>query len=299
MRFAIEISSWFWHKQKTKRKNDLRKISLCKEKDIRLVVVMFSVKNDVDLSDMSVEMYRFEDDLTHSNEGLLKQLTLDLLADAGVHGFVPDWDAAWLYAGRWDGTMETSEFREKVESMYPDIEVLGEYVAAHKHILCRCKVCGMEWAPQATKLLHDRAHCPFCSGRRTPQEKFQELVQEVLPNVRIIGTYKRQTAPVVSKCVTCGHVWSAWPLKLLEGVGCVYCNQESRQDKPVVCLEKKTRYPSVAAARRDCGVHYNQGIKDACQNPDRTSGGFHWRWYSPEYKDYLDKTEGQNVPSGA
>lgn len=49
-----------------------------------------------------------------------------------------------------------------------------------------------------------------------------------------------------------------------------------KHQKPVVCVETATVYPSAKIARDKTGAGH---ISECCKNQNRTSGGYHWRFY--------------------
>ena len=54
-------------------------------------------------------------------------------------------------------------FVADLKSVNPDIEVIGEYVGAHRIIKCKCLKDGMEWDGIPANLLNRSAGCPACS----------------------------------------------------------------------------------------------------------------------------------------
>ena len=58
------------------------------------------------------------------------------------------------------------QYLEEVQLLDDDIEVIGKYVGAHKHIAHRCKICGYgnngEWTPAPTDILSGHG-CPVCA----------------------------------------------------------------------------------------------------------------------------------------
>ena len=55
-------------------------------------------------------------------------------------------------------------------------------------------------------------------------EKFVEEVKNVLPNVKIIGTYIKNSIPVECECLIDHYRWFASPANLLRGHGCPVCS---------------------------------------------------------------------------
>lgn len=56
------------------------------------------------------------------------------------------------------------EFEECVRSIFPNLEVRGQYMGARFKVLMHCNVCNGNWEPKATHVLSGHG-CPFCGGR--------------------------------------------------------------------------------------------------------------------------------------
>ena len=52
----------------------------------------------------------------------------------------------------------TDEYRKRLSTINPDIEVLGEYSGGHHRIHVRCRICGYEWDPVAKSLYRGSLH---------------------------------------------------------------------------------------------------------------------------------------------
>ena len=53
-------------------------------------------------------------------------------------------------------------FVSKLKEINTNIEISGEYVNAHTHLKCMCKLCGHEWEATPNNLLNGRS-CPYCN----------------------------------------------------------------------------------------------------------------------------------------
>lgn len=110
-----------------------------------------------------------------------------------------------------------------------DIEILGTYKGALNKIKCRCKIDGCEWEANPSNLLKGTG-CPKCGEKRTAQkqakthEQFMEELQQINPNIEILGTYKNALNKIKCRCKVCEHEWEAQPRNLLNGIGCPKCN---------------------------------------------------------------------------
>lgn len=125
-------------------------------------------------------------------------------------------------AGKVKPTQE--EFIAKVHKVNPDIEVLGTYINNHTKIKCKCKIDGYEWEATPNHLLKGHG-CPKCGGVARPtHEEFMERLQQVNPDIEVLGTYKNNKTKIKCKCKICGHEWSTTPNSVLRSVvGCPKC----------------------------------------------------------------------------
>ena len=66
-------------------------------------------------------------------------------------------------------------------------------------------------------------------AKRRTHEEFIELINDINPNIEIIGKYVNAKTNIDCKCKICGHKWSPRAHHLLEGYGCPNCNHISRR----------------------------------------------------------------------
>lgn len=65
--------------------------------------------------------------------------------------------------------------------------------------------------------------CAYCAGKYKTTEDFIKEMNEINPNIEIIGEYKGSEKPVKCKCKICGHIWSPIGRSLTYGQGCPAC----------------------------------------------------------------------------
>ena len=122
----------------------------------------------------------------------------------------------------------TEQFIEEMEIKNPNIEILGEYKGGHAKIECRCKICGHEWGALPSNLSRNKNRgCPVCKvKKRTKSHKqFVKEVEEINPNIEIIGQYVNSQTKIKCKCKIDGHEWEAIPNDLvIKGSGCPKCS---------------------------------------------------------------------------
>ncbi len=124
-------------------------------------------------------------------------------------------------AGNLKKTQE--QFNAEVETINPNVEVIGKYTGHHNKIHVRCMACGFEWTPFANSLLKGYG-CPSCANHiPRSKEQFVAELTEINPDVEVLGEYVNTQTKVEVRCKTCGHIWSPVASSLLQGTGCSKC----------------------------------------------------------------------------
>lgn len=116
------------------------------------------------------------------------------------------------------------EFLEELNKINPNIEALEKYQGQKIKIKCRCKVCGREWEAFPGGLLQG-SRCPSCvikSKTKTHEEFIKEL-NEINPNIEILGKYQNGRTKIRCRCKVCGYEWEPLPCNLIQGGGCRQC----------------------------------------------------------------------------
>lgn len=104
-----------------------------------------------------------------------------------------------------------------------DIELMEDYKNNKTKIKCRCKVCEHEWSPTADSLLRGSG-CPKCAGNiKSTTEKFINRLQQISPNIIVMGDYVNVDTKIKCKCAIDDYEWEAIPNNLLKGQGCPQC----------------------------------------------------------------------------
>lgn len=125
----------------------------------------------------------------------------------------------------WDNTT----FLDRIKTIAPEVEVLDEYINTSSKIRCRCVRCNTEWTPVTGNLLQGKSHCPNCSKKsastrmKMTQSEFVKRVNEVNPDIDIIGEFKNTKSRIKCKCTKCGNIWSPIADSLLSGRKCRKC----------------------------------------------------------------------------
>ena len=126
------------------------------------------------------------------------------------------------------------EFVDRVSKVNPNITIVGEYKDAREKVKCRC-VCGHEWETMACSLTSGKG-CPKCGivkiavKRRKSHDAFVEQVNNINPNITVIGRYVNMHTKVECEC-QCGHRWFPLAMDIARGAGCPKCGLISRVAK--------------------------------------------------------------------
>lgn len=106
-------------------------------------------------------------------------------------------------------------FKEEMNEINPDIEILSEYKNWNTLISCKCKKCGYEWSGRVSVLLYGGG-CKQCGykknwdsrGRKTTQTASEEIKKQN-PNIEIIGEYTGSHNYIKCKCLIHNIEWES------------------------------------------------------------------------------------------
>lgn len=121
-------------------------------------------------------------------------------------------------------------FKENNEN-YNNIEILGEYINLHTSLLCKCKIHNIEWSPIPDNLIYGTG-CPLCGNEkignklRKSEEKFDEELYELFPNIKRIGKYVNDVTSIEFYCNDCNSTFFSTPSSILhKKQGCSFCSK--------------------------------------------------------------------------
>ena len=152
------------------------------------------------------------------------------------------------------------DFRIKLASINPNIDLLESYINSHTKIKCRCKKCGTEWDARPDHLLNNHG-CPVCAHkinglkRRINKEEFAETIKKTNTAIELLEPYSTSKTKILCKCKTCGYEWRVVPNSLLKGYGCPRCSNRLKKtnEEFIAALEKKS--PLIEALEPYQGGH--------------------------------------------
>lgn len=243
---AIEVGSWYWHKNRLR--SDREKQALCEKMGIDLITIYDSYPAE-EHHNLPMGTITFPYPLDsgsgyeHSKElafSLAKRLGVDLPSDF-------DWNEIRDKASRRALPKSSEVFWEEIETINPDIEILGRYAGSHSRIKCKCKICGNEWEPTAHQLLRGQG-CPPCGHnkaakkgatlRRKTAERYAREFQERNPDLVLVGEYVGSLNHIKVRCLKCGHEWSPRAESVIRGNGCPVCADNAKRKTQEEFLEE-------------------------------------------------------------
>lgn len=221
LNFAVEPGNWFLHKKYLQR--DKIKREKCEEKNIRLITIYdkYPVNEKAPFKNNCIT---FSDDYNKANHKEIVNLVYRLFEINNIDIVFSDREIKLIeeIAYKNAKSMTDVEFKKRMSTIQPNIEVIGKYVNSNKRIKVKCKNCGFEWDGVPSNMLAGNG-CKKCGTKRA-HEKFKKSqndfileVQKENPNVEILGKYISRHKPVLARCRICGFEWSPKASSLLRG----------------------------------------------------------------------------------
>lgn len=117
------------------------------------------------------------------------------------------------------------QFLNELKLVFPDVEILSEYISARKPIKYKCKKHNYIGNSTPDNLLR-KMGCPYCSGKILYKDDFYSRIDKIHGNtITLIADFSGVLSKRMKcKCNKCGNIWSVRVDHLLEGSGCPACN---------------------------------------------------------------------------
>ena len=117
----------------------------------------------------------------------------------------------------------TQEFKDKLQKINDNIDVIGEYEKAIIPIKVKCKICGHIWEATPNNLL--RGHgCPSCHYNKLKKsdtdfksyniENIKNDILNKFSNLTIVNEIKNLSSDASCECKKCGYKWTSSLRKL-------------------------------------------------------------------------------------
>lgn len=142
------------------------------------------------------------------------------------------------------------EVSNKLKNIWPDIEIISEYINAGTKCTFQCKKCGHEWVTTVNAVLHSKRGCPRCGVREAFAKKSKDDLLKRLPKqFTLIDFIARDN--IIVKCNNCGSIRHTNKSNLLR-YGCKTCST-----KLVIDSQRKTTEQFISEAKQIHGDKYD------------------------------------------
>ena len=160
---AIEYGSWFWHKSRYYK--DIEKCSLCRKKEINLIIIMDGCNEKINYDCITfLESKNLGAEYNHTT---LKKLIIKIINKyiKRVSFNEKEWMMLEKKAYEQSKKITTEQFANRLKEINDNIIVLSDYTRAKDKVKCLCKICNNEWEATPDKLLIGRG-CPKCGHKK-------------------------------------------------------------------------------------------------------------------------------------
>lgn len=222
---AFEPGTWNFHKKKIK--DDLVKQKLCREINIRLIIIYDMFKDDCFSSINDCITYTCELG-AYKNRTELRRLIDKLFSLTEIHPLIDDdeWKIIQDYANKFAMKKTPQEIINEIKEINPNIIFIEMPTRYSEKVLCKCLKCEHEWLTSPT-YIKSGTGCPQCNPtRKLTQEEFNKRVKEINHNITPLEQYKNITTPIKFKCNICNYEWKTIPRNVLNvDISCPKCRK--------------------------------------------------------------------------
>ena len=123
----------------------------------------------------------------------------------------------------------TEDFKKQVRELYPNIEVLSEWVNAQTKIKCRCTIDNYEWEVYP-RTIREKG-CPKCNGsitRKLTDKEYKEKLYETHDgNIESLEPYVNMNTKILHRCKKHNYEYYAKPAHVVgRNQVCKFCAYE-------------------------------------------------------------------------
>lgn len=117
------------------------------------------------------------------------------------------------------------QFITELKDVFPDVEIMSEYLSARKSIQYQCKKHNYIGNSTPDNLLR-KMGCPYCAGKMLYKDDFLLRINKIHGNtISLLSDFSGVlNKRIKCQCNRCGNIWSVATNHLLEGSGCPACN---------------------------------------------------------------------------
>lgn len=153
------------------------------------------------------------------------------------------------------------EYVSELKIANSNIIAIDKYKNYNTPITHKCLKHDIEWIAAPSSVLHGRG-CPQCKSEKIAQKtgdrcrkthiQYIQEVQDVNPDIIVLGIYIGANIPILHKCKKDGYEWMAAPSRILYGYWCPVCQETSGERKVRQHLEKNKIKYEFQKTFKDC-----------------------------------------------
>lgn len=152
-------------------------------------------------------------------------------------------------------------YKNEVNKINENIEVIGEYINARTPILHKCKICGCNWNTSPDNILHGYG-CPICNfshGEKVIKEYLEQYSIRCIPQYKFVDCKNIKPLPFdfylpdYNTCIEYDGIQHFEPIEIFGGEDAFKKQQYNDNIKTNYCLEHNIRLIRIAY-NQDIGV---------------------------------------------
>lgn len=156
-------------------------------------------------------------------------------------------------------------FKDEMQNINSNIEILSNYKNWETKVLCRCKICGYEWKGKPSVLLYGGG-CKICGRQKAAAHKKEnsgkriiDMINKTRPEIKIIGKYKGYNCMIKCQCVIDNTIWESKVSNIINGTaGCPTCRSNRTHDRCALTQEDfKSKIETISPHLQVIGEYYN------------------------------------------
>ena len=134
--------------------------------------------------------------------------------------------------------ISADQWRNRIETKYPTLEVLSEIYNSKQSTQFRCKNCGNEFIRAVENVIYKNwvCKCEESKVNVNPSGTTKKMHQEFLNDIKSrpiepVEKYINNATKIKFRCLIDGHKWDALPKNILKGTGCPKCAIKRQSDQ--------------------------------------------------------------------
>ena len=131
------------------------------------------------------------------------------------------------------------KFIKEMKEKHPNIKITSMYINNKTKVECSCNICKERWSALPSNLLQ-KTGCPKCAitRQRKPIQDFLIELNNINPNIEILGDYINSQTKLLCRCKLCDNRWETKPAVLLRGRSCPKCGFKKISEIKIKSHEK-------------------------------------------------------------